>query len=104
MFPSPNKYTSLARKPTETDRAELCKDLKEYVGLTGLCWLISPEPSAIISKLPIPTIEEIIFSEEFLLTRGVQQQLDCLAPRSRILDEDILRVSEIPVGQHGNPA
>jgi len=103
MFPPPKKCTALASKPTEVDRSELYEDLKEYGRFTGLCWLISPEPLA-ISKLPIPTIEEIMYSEEFLQTRGVQQQLDCLVQRSKILDQDIMRTSEITVGQRDNPA
>ena len=103
MFPPPKKYTALARKPTEVDRSELYEDLKKYGRFTGLCRLIRPEPPA-ISKLPIPTTEEIMYSEEFLQTRGVQQQLDCLVRRSKILDEDIMRTSEITVGQRDNPA
>ena len=103
MFPPPKKYIALGRKPLQVDQAQLYEDLKQYGRFTGLCWLLSPEPPA-VSKLPIPTIEDIIFSEEFLLTRGLQQQLDCLIRRSRILDEDILKVSEITVRQRENPA
>ena len=53
----------------ESQYIALKEDLKEYGRFTGLCWLIDPEPPA-ISKLPIPTIEEIMYSEEFLQTRG----------------------------------
>ena len=102
MFPPPKKYTALGRKPVQVDRAQLYEDLKQYGRFTGLCWLLSPEPPA-FNELPIPTIEDIIFSEEFLQTRGLQQ-LDCLVRRSRILEEDILKISRITVGQRDNPA
>ena len=103
MFPPPKKYIPLLRKPTEIDRAELYRDLKEYGWFTGLCWLLSPEPP-VASKLPIPTIEEIIFSEEFLQARGLQQQLDCLVRRCKISREQIQTISETTVGQRDNPA
>ena len=103
MFPPPKKYTALGRKPVQVDRAQLYEDLKQYGRFTDLCWLLSPEPPA-FNELPIPTIEDIIFSEEFLQTRGLQQQLDCLVRRSRILEEDILKISRITVGQRDNPA
>lgn len=103
MFPPPKKYSALLRKPTQADRSALYENLKEYGKFTGLCWLLSPEPP-VANKLPVPTIEEIIFSEEFLLTRGHQEQLDCLVRCSRIKEEDISRISEITVGQRDNPA
>ena len=103
MFPPPKKYTALGRKPAQVDRAQLYEDLKQYGRFTGLCWLLSPEPPA-FNELPIPTIEDIIFSEQFLQTRGLQQQLECLVRRSRILEEDILKISRITVGQRDNPA
>ena len=103
MFPPPKKYTALGRKPVQVDRAQLYEDLKQYGRFTGLCWLLSPEPPA-FNELPIPTIEDIIFSEQFLQTRGLQQQLECLVQRSRILEEDILKISRITVGQRDNPA
>ena len=104
MFPPPKKYTPLSRKPTDVDRAELYKVLKEYGRFTGLCWLLSPEPPPVSAGLPIPTIEEIIFSEEFLKTRGLQEQLDCLVRRCRISSEDIVKISDLTVGQRDNPA
>ena len=101
MFPPPKKYTALGRKPVQVDRAQLYEDLKQYGRFTGLCWLLSSEPPA-FNELPIPTIEDIIFSEEFLQTRGLQQ-LDCFVRRSRILEEDILKISRVTVGQLDHP-
>ena len=63
---------------------------------------MSPEP-ATVSKLPIPTIEDIIYSEEFLKTQGSQQQIDCLVRQAKIPDEYILKISDITIGQRNNP-
>ena len=71
-------------------------DLLVYGGL-------SPEPAP-QAKLPIPTIEEIIYSEEFIQTRGYQQQLDCLVRKAKVNEGDVVLVSEVTVGQRDNPA
>lgn len=65
-------YTPLSRKPTDIDRAELYKDLKECGRFTGLRWLLSSQPPPVSAGFPI---EEIIFSEEFLKARGPKEQL-----------------------------
>ncbi|KAJ7365931.1 hypothetical protein OS493_002667 [Desmophyllum pertusum] len=73
-------------------------------GLLAFAGLMSPEPTT-VSELPIPTIEEIIYSEEFLTTQGHQQQLDCLPKRitpsllMRLLGEyDLSRVKAVQWG------
>ena len=99
MFPPPKKYTPLSRKPTE-----LYKDLKEYGRFTGLFRLLSPGPPPVSAGLSIPTTEEIIFSEEFLKTRGLQEQLDCLVRRCRISSEYIAKINDLTVGQRDNHA
>ena len=55
---------------------------------------MSPEP-ATVSKLPIPTIVDIIYSDEFLKTEGLQQQIDCLVRQAEIPDEYIFKISGI---------
>ena len=64
---------------------------------------MNPEPSP-QAKLPVPTIEEIIYSDEFIQTRGPQQQLDCLVRKAKITEENVLLISKITVGQQDNPA
>ena len=71
-------------------------------GLLAFVGLMSPEP-ATVSKLPIPTIEDIIYSEEFIKTQGSQQQIDCLVRQAKIPDEYILKISDITIGQRNNP-
>ena len=64
---------------------------------------MSPEPATVRCKLPLATIEDIIYSEEFLKTQGLQQQIDCLVRQAKIRSECILKISEITVGQRNNP-
>ena len=103
LFPPPKRYCALSRNPTQADRFALFEDLKEFGKFTGLCWLLSPEPP-VANKLPMPSIEEIIFSDEFLQARGSQGQLDCLVRRSKLDEHKIARISQLTVGQRDNPA
>jgi len=103
LFPAPKDYCALSRTLTHADRSAFYEDLKKYGKFTGLCWLLSPEPP-VVSKLPMPSIEEIIYSDEFLRARGIQEQLDCLVRSSKLDEEKIVRISEITVGQRNNPA
>ncbi len=64
---------------------------------------MSPEP-ATVSKLPVPTIENIIYSEKFLDTQGFQQQIDCFIRKAKILEEYIPRISKIALGQRNDPS
>ena len=65
LFPPPKDYCALSRTLTHTDRSAFYEDLRKCGKFTGLCWLLSPEPP-VVSKLPVPSIEEIIYSDEFL--------------------------------------
>ena len=103
LFPPPKNYCALSRTLTHADRSAFYEDLKKYGKFTGLCWLLSPEPP-VASKLPMPSIEEIIYSDEFLRARGIQEQLDCLVRSSKLDEQKIVRISEITVGQRNNPA
>ena len=69
MFPPSEKkrmYNPLAKDPNEEDRAWLYDQLKDYGKFTGLRWVLCPEPEATV-QLPIKSIEELIYSQEFLL-------------------------------------
>lgn len=57
-----------------------------------------------LSLHPKPNIEEIIYSEEFIQTRGAQQRPDCLVHKARITEADALLVRETTMGQRDNPA
>ena len=101
LFPLPKRYCGLSRKLTQADRSALYEDLKEDGKFTGFCWLLSPEP-LVANKLSMPSIEEIIFSDEFLQAKGSQEQLDCLIPRSKLDEHNIARISQLTVGQIEN--
>jgi len=104
MFPpiKPN-YVALSRKPSSNDRENLYDMLKRYGKFTGLCWLISPEPQMPLETLPIPTIEDIIYSEEFLKAVGAEAQRKIIVDKAKVNDEVIARVNAVTVGQRNNP-
>ena len=89
MFP-PIKpgYTALLRQPNQGDREALYSELRAYGKFTGLCWLLSPEPKQ-LGDLPVSTVEEVIFSEEFLTLSTAVEQLEFIKRK--------LKVCEIPV-------
>ena len=64
---------------------------------------MSPEPAP-QAKLPGLTIKEIIYTEEFIQTRGAQQQLDCLVRKANVTEADVLLASKTTVDQRDNPA
>lgn len=99
----PKEFDPLGRKPSEADRSWLYDQLRNYGKFTGLCWLMSPEPQP-TSRLPLETIEEIIFSEDFLKNTTKESQLAYFIDKVRINQDIIKRVSEITVGQRSNPA
>ena len=70
LFPLPKNYVGITRSPNTADGYALC--LMAYGRFTGLCWLMSPEPAP-QAKLPVPKNGEIIYSEEFIQSRGAQQ-------------------------------
>ena len=72
MFPPAKPaYRALLRDPTREERSELFQRLKNYGKFTGLYWLMSPEPQTQSKSLPVATVEDIIFQEEFLQLQGL---------------------------------
>ena len=65
-----------------------------------MAWILSPEPAG-KTQLPIPTVEEIILSPDFV-TSGLQTEhfLNCL----KISVEHQKAVERLTVGQRENPA
>ena len=103
MFPPAKQYCCLSRNPTQSNRSAFYSGLKEYGRLTALCGLMSPEP-ATVSNLPIPTIVDIIYSEEFLKIQGSQQQIDCLVRQGKDFRWIHLKIRNITIGQRNNPS
>lgn len=103
MFqPTKPDYEPLTREPNATDRAELYAQLQQYGRFTGLCWLMSPEPTP-QQEIPIPTIEQLIFSEEFLALPTDEQQLQFIKWRVAVNSETTTKISMMTLGQRTNP-
>lgn len=103
MFPVSKQYEPLTRKPNDSDRAWLYNELRQYGKFTGLCWLMSPEPQP-VSQLPIKTVEEIIFSEEFLQRTTAALQLSYFMKEVKVTEAAVKEVSSITSGQRESPA
>ena len=100
MFPPKRAYKPLSRSPTTEDRDNLYNDLRSYGRFTGLCWLMSPEPESKSSRLPVCTVEEILFSEAFLQEDGNEKQLDHFIEAIKVEEQAaILEVGKMTIGQ-----
>ena len=66
----------MKRNLNQEDRAELYSQLREYWRLTGLCCLSAEAQPQ--KQLAVPTIEEIIFSEKFMLFPTGNEQIEFL--------------------------
>ena len=105
MFPPAKRgYNALLREPTIYDRRELFHKLKNYGKFTGLYWLMSPEPQIQPNPLPIVTINDIIYSEEFLHLLDPHAQRDHLLERVKLDWQTIQQVSHLTTGQRDNPS
>ena len=102
MFPPSKKYTPLSRRPNEEDRKFLYSRLEEYGRFTGIWWIMSPEPP-VAKPLPISTIQELIFTEEFLKAESQQEQVLYLQNKAKIGTPAILNVASLTKGQRDNP-
>lgn len=104
MFPPTKQgYECLIRKPNQEDRAELYSQLRQYGRFTGLCWLMSPEPQP-PKQLAVPTIEEIIFSEEFMSLPTDNEQIEYLKSKVAVDLDTVKKISSLTSGQRNNPS
>ena len=103
MFP-PTKpgYTTLLWQPNQGDREALYSERRAYGKFTGLCWLLSPKPRQ-LGDLPISTVEELIFSKEFLTLSTAAEQLEFIRRKLKVEREIVNQISSLTVGQRNNP-
>ena len=99
---SRNVYEGLSRMPSQNDRASLYSHLRDYGRFSGICWLMCPEPAP-AKPLPISTVEEIIFSEEFLSIQGYQSQIEYLHEKLKVNINLIPDIGGLTKGQRDNP-
>ena len=105
MFPPAKPaYRALLRDPTREERSELFQRLKNYGKFTGLYWLMSPEPQTQSKSLPVATVEDVIFQEEFLLLQGLQEQCQYFLNKVSVEWKTIEDVSRLTAGQRDNPS
>lgn len=64
---------------------------------------MSPEPQPAAQTLHLPTLEEIIFSEEFLLVQGIDAQRAFIIGKLGLDSKVIEIISHQTVGQRDNP-
>jgi len=101
MYPKSKKYVAVTRETTKEDLDALYEDLRNYGRFTGLFWIMSPEPAP--PSLPIKTIQEIVYSEEFLQIEGIEDQLAFLIDATKVGQEIIVDISNATNGQRDNP-
>lgn len=87
--------------PTDGDRRCLYSHLREYGRFTGLWWM-SPEPAP-PQPLPIPTVDELIHSQEFLCREGQQDQIAFLQDRVKVPEERVKDIALLTKGHRDNP-
>ena len=93
VFP-PTKagYTTLLWQPNQGDREALYSERRAYEKFTGLCWLLSPGPRQ-LEDLPVLTVEELLFSEEFYTLSTAAEQLEFIRRKLKVEREIVNQVS-----------
>ena len=98
--PAMEGYKPLGREIMDDDRRWFYQELKKYGKFTSMAWILSPEPQK--KNLPVPTVEEIVSSREFVETEGEQESY--LLEKLKVSEEDIKMVHELTIGQRDNPS
>ncbi|XP_015778439.1 PREDICTED: uncharacterized protein LOC107356337 [Acropora digitifera] len=88
--------------PSHEDRRALYSHLSAYGRFTGLWWIMTPE-SPEPQPLPIPTINEIITSQDFLSVQGKENQIAYLQDKVKISNDAVETIATITKGQITNP-
>ena len=105
MFPSAKPaYRALLRDPSREERSGLFQTLKNYGKFTGLYWLMSPEPQTASKSLPVATVEDVIFQEEFLQFQGLHEQRQYFLNKVSVEWKTIEDVSRLTAGQRDSPS
>ena len=65
--------------------------------------VFSPEPRQ-LGDVPVSTVEELIFSEEFLTLSTAAKQLEFIRRKLKVEREIVNQISSLTVGQRNNPS
>lgn len=101
LYPCPKENSCLKRDVTNEDRAWLYGELKKYGNFNGTLWILSPKPST-NDRLPSPTVEDIVISEEFVNYDGDKKGF--LVQKLMITNEQHKAIQETTIGQRDNPS
>ncbi|KAH9502665.1 hypothetical protein Btru_074060 [Bulinus truncatus] len=96
LFPGDN-FRALQGTVTDEDRSWLFNELQTQASFTGMCWLMSPEPSTSMPDLPV--IDNLVSSSGFkdaLDKRHYFEHHFALSP------EAISKIADITAGQYTN--
>lgn len=103
MYPGNNPGSKgLTRLPNDNDRASLYGALQKYGKFTELCWLMSPEPK-IQETLPLPIINDVLLSPEFLAIDTYIGQISYLKSKMKMDKHSISQIALFATGQRENP-
>ena len=69
----------------------------------AICWLLSPEAKQ-LGDLPVSTVKELIFTEEFLTLSTATEQLESIRRKLKVKREIVNQISSLTVGQRTNPS
>ena len=99
MYPlAGDDYGPLQRPIAQEDRKWFQDELKRYGKFTAMAWIMSPEPPRVC--LPVPTIENLILSKEFIEWEGNQE--DYLLKRLKVTPQQIIAINDATIGQRDN--
>ncbi|KXJ24866.1 Exonuclease [Exaiptasia diaphana] len=96
-----DEINSIKSTECECPRGEFKCSHAAAVFIHGLWWVLSPEPPT-QAPLPIPTIEELIFCEDFLEVVGKEHQIAYIQDKAKVSANVIEVVAELTMGQRDN--
>lgn len=88
----------MSRDPNKEDRMFLFSRLQHYGKFTGLWCIMTPEPPS-TNSVPIPTIEELIYCENFLEIEGLQSQIAYIQEEAKVTTNVIHVMADLTKGQ-----
>ena len=89
-------------KTNDEDKTALYADMCNNGRFTGLWWLLSLEPQK-QEKAQVKLVKEVVFSSETLEIPSFVERLDFIKSKILVTSQEILKASQLTVGQRENP-
>lgn len=96
LFPPKKKHSSIIGMVPDATVEQFKQNLQQFQNAVGFSWLLREEPPAI--KF-IKDIEEIVFSEEYLMANDKTR---FICDSLKMSSEEILKISTETIGQSSN--